>query len=606
MIRSIAVFIALLFLNSLNAQVIRDHRKVPTTTTKPKPTPVTTKPPVTTAGDQKVVLFDGTNYGGQSRSFGIGDYTLSAPADLNDLASSFRVPKGWVVLVYEHANEKGGYGNYIDLMEDCPDLSVYGFNDKISFLRVFSATRPGYVYVRGRISNNQYVAGHWERERASGLKPDNSPPAVASSLSQTGTPDDYTYAPQATQAEIDELNDILANQSGVAVLGGETTKPFYYHHNKDGEEVYKYNKVIDPARLPGKFFDWAAEKLGRAGFIVKPFEVVTDIATDIKDWIFGSSSTKMKMDCWYPVSEYKTTVCGTMKGDAFICSQDYMHTQVTLDKDVCFSLVPSERFRSVLSNRWIDETFEDIEGEVKPTYLSNYNTQTKKSTESLTPRNPLLMQIKKDENVCLYGPWMGDILDLNFKIPIPLTDEKIELGNIDLRKHNEIHPVNQIWRKKGNETQLIAVVDGTGYFQKIGNGEIAASGLGQRMRFYKAFAFPANQPKVNRTTRQVLIDGVGFEFTDYPVSDIKEETLTLKYKGSLLLTVRDNSRVKNQKTHKVFFENVKARPDGTLQGYIVIETEPIMRQGGSINIIVMDDTSGGTHKIDGLPVRTMQ
>ena len=602
---SIAVIISLLFLSSLTAQVIRDHRKVPTTTTKPKPMPVTTYPEATLM-EQKVVLFENAGFSGQSKSFGIGDYVLSGPADLNDLASSFRVPNSWVVLVYEHANEKGGYGNYIDLMEDCADLSVYGFNDKISFLRVFSSIRPGYMYVRGRITNSEFVAGHWERERANGVKPDNSPPAVASSLSETGNPDDYSYAPAATQAEIDELNDILANQSGIAVLGGETTKPFYYHHNRDGEEVYKYNKVIDPARLPGKFFDWAAEKLGRAGFLVKPFELVTDIAGDIKDWIFGSGSTKMNMDCWYPVSEYRTTVCGTMKGDAFICSQDYMHTQVTLDKDVCFSLVPSERFRSVLSNRWIDETFEDIEGEVKPFYLSNYSTQSGKSTESMTPRNPLLMEIKKGENVCLFGPWMGDILDINLKIPIPFTDEKIELGNIDLRKHNEIHPVNQIWRKKGDETQMIAVVDGTGYFQKAGNGEIAASGLGQRMRFYKAFTLPANQLKVSRTTREVLIDGVGFEFTDYPVLDIPEETLTIKYQGTVLLTVRDNSLVKGQKTHKVYFENVKKRPDGSLQGYIVIETEPIQRKGGSINIIMKEKTSGGIHRTDGLPVRTRQ
>jgi hypothetical protein len=245
--------------------------------------------------------------------------------------------------------------------------------------------------------------------------------------------------------------------------------------------------VIDPARLPGEFFNWLSDKLGDAGFLVKPFEVITDIAGDIKDWIFGSSSTKMKMDCWFPVSEYRKTVCGKLRKDVHICTQDYLHTQVTIDKDACFNLIPSERFASMLTNRWTNETSTEIEGEVKPKHHSNYNTQTGKSTENTTPVNPLLLEIKKDENICLYGAWMGDIMDLNVKVPIPLTDVKIDVGNIDLRKNNEIHPVNQLWRKKGNETQLMAIVDGTGYFQKTGNGEIAASGLNQRMRFYKAF-----------------------------------------------------------------------------------------------------------------------
>ncbi len=603
--RSITVIISLLFLSSLPAQVIRDHRKVSPTTTKPKPVPVTTYPEATLM-EQKVVLFENAGFSGQSRSFGIGDYPLSGPADLNDRGSSFRVPSGWVAVIYEHANEKGGYGNYIDLMEDCADLSIYNFNDKVSYLRVFMATKPGYVYVRNRMSNNQFVAGHWERERANGIKPDNALPAVASSLSQSGNPDDYTYAPAASQSEIDEMNDIMVNQSGIAVLGGETTKPFYYHHNRDGEEVYKYNKVIDPARLPGKFFDWAADKMGRAGFIVKPFEVVTELATDIKDWIFGSSSTKMKMDCWYPVSEYRTTVCGTLKGDAFVCSQDYMHTQVTIDKDVCYSLVPSERFRSVLSNRWLDEPQEEIEGEVKPVYLMNYNTQTGKSTEGITPRNPLLLQVRKGDQLCMYGPWMGDILDLNFKIPIPFTDEKIELGNIDLRQHNEIHPINQMWSKKGDETLLIAIADGTGYFQVTGNGEVTASGLGQRMRFYKAFTVPAYQLNTAQVTQQITVDAVGFDFTDYPVSDVATEILTVKDKGSVRLTVKDNSLVTSQKTHKVTLENVKRRPNGSLQGYIVIETEPIIKKGGSINIIVKETSSGEVFKRDGMPVRVRE
>jgi hypothetical protein len=84
---------------------------------------------------------------------------------------------------------------------------------------------------------------------------------------------------------------------------------------------------------------------------------------------------------------------------------------------------------------------------------------------------------------------MCDILSLRLKVPIPLTDAKINFANIYRRANNEIHPINQMWRKVGNETHLVAIVDGTGYFQKIGNNEVAASGLNQRMQFHIAFLF---------------------------------------------------------------------------------------------------------------------
>jgi hypothetical protein len=585
--KSLLLFILVLNSVFLFSQVIRDHR---TGNPKPgnvKPVNENIKPvPVT-----QVTFYEHANYSGNSKSFAPGEYRLTGAADFNDMYSSVKVPAGMGVYIYEHADEKGGYGHLTDLLEDVPDLSVYDLNDKVSYINVFTTTNPnGFVWVRGRNANGQFVAGHWERKKANGSLPDNRPPAVVSEQpSRTLPVDDIAFAPPATQAEIDELTDVLNNQMGVAVLGGETTKPFYYHHNQSGESVYKYNKIIDPAYLPGAFFDWLENKMGSFGFVVKPVEVITDLANDIKDFFFGSSSTKMQIDCWYPVSEFKQTVCGKLKEDAFLCPQNYLHTKVTIDKDVCYGLIPSPRFASLLTNRWTGETHESIEGEVKPVLLSNYNTSTGKTTETTTPRNPILMQVVENENVCFHGPWVGDILDLNFKVPVPLTSSSIDLGNIDLRKANEIHPMNQIWRKKGAETILTAVVDGTGYFQKIGNGEIAASGLYQRMRFYMAFLIP---PTDNKLTGKLTYDvnGIGFDFTDIPPNDVNPERITLKQNGQERIIINDNTVLRNQRTHKVFFEKVRKRPNGAIQGYIVFETEPINKQGGSINIFVKNVT----------------
>lgn len=540
-----------------------------------------------------VIIYEDINFGGTGKMFEPGVYLLTG---FNDVVSSVQVPAGLGIIISEHGSEKGGEGTFVDILEDCPDLSVYKFNDIASYITVFKTTNGDRVWVRNKLRDGKFVPGHWERKRSDGKLPDNTPPAISSAADN-----DISYAPLATQAELDEFNHIRNNQLSVGVLSGGTTSPFYYHHNQPGEEVYKYNKIIDPSRLPGALLDIINEKLGRFGVLIKPFETVADLAGDIKDWFFGSTSTKMKMDCWFPVSEYRKTVCGSMKEDVFICPQNYLHTQVTIDKDICYSLKPSPAFTSMLSNRWTGETHDGIEGEVKLTNLANYNTATGKSTETLVPRNPLMLQIKKDENVCMYGPWVGDVLDLNFKVPVPLTDTKIDIGNIDLRKGNEIHPINQFWRISGKETQLIAVVDGTGYFEKTGNREVAASGLNQDMLFYVAFMIPA--PGTNTPVLTYDINGIGFEFTNFPAQEVKPETLSLKLNGVEKLRVNDNSFLRTQKTHSVYFEKLRKTADGSIQGYIVVQTERITNRGGSINIFVKDVTNYGVPVRDRVPVK---
>lgn len=607
--KTLIVTSSFLMMLSAGAQVVRDHRKTPKPSTN-SPTKPTTNPVIVDGTmvllSPDIVVYEHANYSGQSKTLTVGTYRLTGvPGDLNDQISSIKVPAGMAVMIYEHSNNTGGYGSYVDLLENTPDLAVYNFNDKISYINVFTVERAGgHVWVRGRNANNTVVPGHWERKRANGTMPDNSPPGVVLEVYETG---DAAAAATATQAEIDEFDKIMSEQSGVAVLGGETTAPIYYHHNKPNEEVYKYNKVIDPSRLPGAFFDWAANKLGWAGIVVKPFEVVSDVAGDIKDFIFGSSSTKVKMDCWYPVSEFRQTVCGKLKEDALICSQDFLHTQVTIDKDVCYNLIPSPGFTSMLTNRWTGETSTVIEGEVKTKNLTNFNTQTQKSTETTTPRNPMLLQIKKDENVCLYGPWMGDILDLNLNVPVPLTNQRVEIADLNLRKNNEIHPVNQLWRKVGNETHLIAVVDGTGYFQVRGNGEVEASGLNQSMRFYIAFTIPGkSRPGISSGFREYDINGIAFDITDGTLSEIPAETVTLKHRGNVAVKIKANSILRLQKTFNVSFDKVRKRPNGSIQGYIVVETVRITKQGGSINIIVKDQTVDNSPVMDAVPVRERQ
>lgn len=125
----------------------------------------------------EVIIYELANFQGQSKTLAVGDYRL---ADFNDMTSSITVPPGLVAYVHEHADSVGGYGISADFLEDCADLSQFGLDDKISYINVFSAAQPsGLIWVRGSLVNGQFVAGHWERQRANGQQPANSTVVVS-------------------------------------------------------------------------------------------------------------------------------------------------------------------------------------------------------------------------------------------------------------------------------------------------------------------------------------------------------------------------------------------------------------------------------------------
>jgi len=505
-----------------------------------------------------VVLYENPNFGGRSKTLIVGPNTLS---DFNGLTSSIKVPPGLAVLIFDHADSAGGYGASVDLMEDCANLAIYKFDDKVAYATVFSTTKAGgLVWARNSMRSGEFVAGHWERQRASGGGPDNSTAVVSPPLPPRGQPltpvtepqpasfssdpGDLMSSPPATQGDIDEFNSIRDNQYGVGVLGGDTTKPFYYHHNQPGETVYKYKKVIDTQYLDGEGLRRITNILGPYHGVAIPLEQLSDInheiesvARDIWETLTSTHhSTLTAVDCWYPDSELKRTVCGTMDGDSHACGQDYTHTKLTVDKDMNFDVTPSATFKPMLKNRWAGGNFTVIEGEVKATNLQDYSIHTPWITETLVPKNPIFNTVKRGDNVCMYGPWMADIIDLNAKVPIPFSSDKIEAVNIDFRNNNEIHPINQMWIKKENETQLVSVVDKTGYFNKDNATESQASGYNQRMRYYLAFEIPPNDV----TVQEYQVNGIGFDFAAHPMTDVATNVITLRYKGRVCLKIDDN------------------------------------------------------------------
>jgi hypothetical protein len=428
-------------------------------------------------------------------------------------------------------------------------------------------------------------------------------------------PSDLASAPQATPAEIAEFDNIWTNQNGVGILGGDALQPFYYHANKPNETVYKYKKLMNTAALPASFMAWVQRETKNrvVDWVASGFQDVLDGFGKLVDSIpyVGGDNTWKFVDSWYPVSERKVLVCGKVKS-VEMCDQDYLHTKLTVDKDFNIDILPSNTFQQYRTNRWLasSEQKETIEGEVRLESIPNTNPPAL--------RNPLPFQAtvvpagqwdtaKRDhrpspDDVCIYGPWMADVLEVLVRAGVPGTDLSIPGTSMVLDKlntNNEIHPINQMWFKKNNQLYLFAFGDGSGYFDKRVGTEIEASALNHPMRFYVAFTVPRKSPTMI-TPQSVLeynITSAAVDATSSPVAG-QAQTLQLTQNNAPRLRVTDISA---SRTHTISFDKIRARSDGSFHGYIVVETTPIVTQGGSINVFVRLPSADQTPPVfDGL------
>lgn len=151
---------------------------------------------------QEVVLYENANFGGRQKSFGIDDHVI--PLDFNDVASSIKVPKGLVAIVFEHADAGGGYGLWVDFLEDQPNLARYNLDEEISYLKIFRAkTSDGGTWVRNHKLNGEFKPGYFHMGRSQppaypdpvvGRKPENiKPPPVTCTVTGDVKDDEPRY-----------------------------------------------------------------------------------------------------------------------------------------------------------------------------------------------------------------------------------------------------------------------------------------------------------------------------------------------------------------------------------------------------------------------------
>ena len=474
------------------------------------------------ANSQNIVLYEGRNYVGQPKAFPAGLYTLE---DFNDIASSVKVPAGMVVVLYEYAAVgKKGYGIYVDLLEDCPDLSVYDFNNKVSFISVFKVNNDNLTWVRNSIVNGQFVSGHWVRQ---GLRSSPSGAMAVVGLSLPGP------APATGQTRL-SVNGAITS---VNELGPQT--------------------LVDKSV-------WQMAMTDQLGVIGNDFRGVEEIGTACFERASNVSYLPDNLNFWYPqkipndhrsVAYFKRTLNGTLK-----------HTEIAQldgvfeDYDLNLDIVPASKYQYLISQGHPYEYTNIMSTEWTGSFHQHGQPDCDHEDKSIVEceidsdpaaKNYIFSSLNNStgKSVCLYGVWCYD------------------QGHCC---HPEIHPAEQIWwsdvRGNGKQYFFSVMCDASKRFwwrNEMDDGSKLKPWGAPPIKglFAIAFETSVNQPK------KFEVSNINhFNVIKYANAD---KTYNLVYNNKILL-----SFVPHNDAFKVSFSNVgsvEGSPN-TVRGFLVIET----------------------------------
>lgn len=499
--------------------------------------------PIATGVFQKaqVVLFENSGFTGQSKALGPGQYSL---ADFNDLASSIKVPAGFVAIIYEHSAGTQGYGIWVDLLEDCPDLSVYNFNDKASYITIFSAIKDNqYVWARNAMVNGQFIPGHWERKRAT-PPPPNTVAVVAPPLA----------APLPTEPSVLSVN---GPNTTITSLGIQTTQ--------------------------GKGL-WDLAMSRQEGVIGNDFRGIEEIGSAAFERESHNTFIPDNLNFWYPQKQpndhrsvvyFKRTLAGIVKEARQVniagTFQDYdVNIDITPDPEYRYLITDGHRreYTGLMSTQWTlsahqsgkpdcdsqgdIDAFTRIECEIAEDYWPQGDHTFGRAYLAD------LALIRTGGRMCVYGPWIYDA------------------GHCC---QPEIHPAEQLWwsspQDNGRKINLNVMGDASRRFlwrKRMDDGtklkpwaEPPIKGL-----FAIAFEYDTDNGIVATTGynhKQFEVTNLHFSnVTEFPGTD---QTYNLVYNGKNIV-----SFIPHNNAFKVSFEHVGIVPGapGKIRGFLVIET----------------------------------
>ncbi len=497
---------------------------------------------VDTVKAQEVVLYENANFTGKMKTLGIGTYRFNSYADFNDMASSIKVPQGFAVMLFEHADEGGGYGVSVDLMEDCTDLLIYNFDDKISYLTVFNA-RPGngFLWVRAAITNGVFVAGHWERERANGNNPVNATTGLVSPPFPPHTP------------QIPTVLQVNGAQTVITALGVQSS----------------LDQVM-----------WEHASTNQMGIIGNDYRGIDEIGSAAIERGSNNIAIPDNLNFWYPqkrpndrrdVVYYKRTLAGKVVGVKQVKIDGTFP-----DYDVNVDIEPADKYRyllteshsreytSLMSKQWhlsghtsgqpdCDDAkskndFKHIEAEIAETY---WPQKSRKFSPAILTG---LCTARVGQDICVYGPWIYDA------------------GHCC---HAEIHPSEQIWWTENNATgkkyACNVLCDASKRFfwrDQMDDGTKLKPWAAPPVKglFAIAFEIVINDAGATPIKKFEVSDIKKFNVAKYPDAD---KVYELTFQNKTLV-----SFVPHNDAFKVSYESVGLVPGtiNTIRGFLVIET----------------------------------
>lgn len=479
---------------------------------------------------QQVILYEYANYAGQSRSFGPGQYVLT---DFNDVASSIKVPAGMVAFIYEHAAPTQGYGISVDLLENVPDLSVYNFNDKVSYLTVFYSTKDNqYTWKRNSMVNGQFVPGHWERKRTQPAPPNTvavvSPP-IPGPVSNTAT-----------------VLNVNGATTTITTLGNQSAE------GKGWWEIAKDQMGIIGNDYRGR------EEIGTACFERASNNIL------IPD----------NFNFWYPQrppNDHRNPFKRTLSGH--VERADQANIQGTYaDFDVNIDIKPYPKYEYLVTTSHKPEfttimklqdvaydikdcppSFDAVEAEIAEDYWPKGNhTYGRARLTDMT-----LSRVGR--GICVYGTWIYD------------------MGHCC---HPEIHPAEQLWWSDSSnnriKSNLNVVCDASRRFwwrSQMDDGTKLKPWAEPPIKGVFAIAFEYSLPKNTEAstggynTLKFDVEYIQhYNLIEYPNAN---KTYNLVYNGKNIV-----SFVPHNNAFKVSFEHVGISPEDNskIRGFLVIET----------------------------------
>ncbi|MBL7772485.1 MAG: hypothetical protein JNM95_06485 [Chitinophagaceae bacterium] len=482
----------------------------------------------TTAVFDNIIVYENENFQGRSQSMALGNWRLIEPTSLNDAISSIKIPAGLVVIVYEHANDAGGFGKSVDLMENHSTLSDIGFNDKISYISVFKSTSNNTFWKRNTKINGSFIAGHWERVRATGI-PVQINSVVSPEYPEKLMPKKTILTSHGNSTEIQQLS---LDYNATLWDKAKTDQMGIIGSDYGGKEIIGQH-AFERATGNGVLNSFGADRFN----FYYPQHRLHDPASKSSSY-------------------YKHTIAGILKKAATYHGEDGFFP----DGDLNIEVTPSSNYQYLISEgekpeiTFLTKQGQDFGGtDPCPDVFTTVEGEVELKTSQHHLEN--MLQTCGGSTICLYGPWIYDD------------------GHC---QHPEIHPAEQIWFSKpfgnGNIYYCALICDASERFWWRSQMDVDAV-LNSGPRKQKPWASPpiigkfaiAFEAEIGSKKQQFSLQEISS--LNQSINANSHETYNLMYNGQILI-----SFIPNGKSFKVTYENI-GLVTGTnkIRGFIVLE-----------------------------------